>query len=892
MEDPALERLNAALDGRYRIERELGAGGMATVYLAHDERHDRKVAIKVLKPELAAVVGAERFLAEIRTTANLQHPHILPLHDSGEADGFLFYVMPYVEGESLRERLDRETQLPIPEAVAIVRKVAAALQAAHDQGVVHRDIKPANILLANGEPLVADFGIALAVQHAGGGRLTETGLSLGTPHYMSPEQAAADRAPDARSDLYSLGCVLYEMLTGEPPFTGPTAQAVVARLLSTEPPPVTDLRKTVPPHVAAATHTALQKLPADRFASAGEMAAALGDERAGTTAAMHGAAVPSSATRRRAALVPWAIAVVAIGALAATLLTSQGDGPAAETHRTVRVVLPPFDPPVRGPLTISRDGRHIVYVGGRANERNHLVVRSLDDPESHVLSGTDNPEDPSISRDGRWIGYWADGAIRKVPIEGGQPITMYATPNRPRGTSWTPGGDLVLGMFTGPTVRESWQAGLSLLRDVPGAEPDSLIPAEDMHHDPVVVDGGTVLFYTFPAEGSGVEVAAGSLETGGWRALGLRGVPVGVADGILLYRQGPTLFAVRWDPEGRGATGASVVVPRVPDGLFEAALAEDGTLVLGYSEVALELVVADVSGGAEVLLPGETVDEVTPRFSPDGRRVALGTNLRGVRELWMYVFGTRALSQLDVGFDPHTVAWSADGMRVIAGPNQGRNVLWTVPADASADPEVLLELSRLGRRGIAGVEPSPDGRTLAVTKNMSEVFGIPTRDIVVVPTDDPQSETPIATSDADERFPRFSPDGEWIAYTSDATGRMEVYLSPSAGGARVEVTEEGGTQPVWGSDGRRLFYLTNDSARMMEVSIVRDAAGGVSAGERRELFRSDVWRGGPSATSVKYDVAPDGRFLFARPAGDARSGVAIWIDWMHELDALLDGSDG
>ena len=235
MPDP-ITRLNAALEGRYSIERELGEGGMATVYLAEDLKHERKVALKVLKSELAAVVGAERFLAEIKTTANLQHPHILPLHDSGAADSFLFYVMPFVEGETLGDRLKREKQLPIDEAVRIATDVAEALGAAHEQGIIHRDIKPANILLSRGRPLVADFGIALAVTTAGGGRLTETGLSMGTPFYMSPEQASADREPSAASDVYSLGCVLYEMLVGEPPYVGSTAQAVLAKILTDDAP--------------------------------------------------------------------------------------------------------------------------------------------------------------------------------------------------------------------------------------------------------------------------------------------------------------------------------------------------------------------------------------------------------------------------------------------------------------------------------------------------------------------------------------------------------------------------------------------------------------------------------------------------------------------------------
>ena len=215
-----IDRLNNALSDRYRLDRELGAGGMATVYLAHDIKHERDVAIKVLHPDLGAALGGERFLSEIRTTARLQHPHILPLLDSGEADGLLYYVMPLVRGETLRARLERERQLPIADALRIAREVADALQHAHAQGVIHRDIKPDNILLQDGHALVADFGIALAVQSAGGQRMTQTGLSLGTPQYMSPEQAMGERTIDARSDLYALGAVTYEMLVGEVPFTG------------------------------------------------------------------------------------------------------------------------------------------------------------------------------------------------------------------------------------------------------------------------------------------------------------------------------------------------------------------------------------------------------------------------------------------------------------------------------------------------------------------------------------------------------------------------------------------------------------------------------------------------------------------------------------------------
>jgi TolB-like protein len=289
MADPPAA-LQDELRDRYVVQRELGRGGMATVYLAHDLKHDRKVALKVLKPELAAVLGAERFLAEIRVTANLQHPNLLPLFDSGEAGGyppeaggsrdskggrFLYYVMPYVEGETLRARLERERQLPVDETIRLVTLLGNALDYAHAHGVIHRDLKPENILLQSGQPVIADFGIALAVAHAGGPRVTETGLSLGTPHYMSPEQAAAEREIDARSDQYALAAVTYEMLSGEAPHTGPTAQAVIARLMTE---PVRSLRATrpgVPVEVDRAVARALAKSPADRFGSVAEFVAAL-----------------------------------------------------------------------------------------------------------------------------------------------------------------------------------------------------------------------------------------------------------------------------------------------------------------------------------------------------------------------------------------------------------------------------------------------------------------------------------------------------------------------------------------------------------------------------------------------------------------------------------------
>jgi serine/threonine-protein kinase len=333
------DRLTSALADRYRIERKLGAGGMALVFLAEDLKHRRQVAIKVMRPEVAAALGADRFLREIETTAQLHHPHVLSLYDSGDADGFLYYVMPYMEGESLRDRLDREKQLPVEDALRITREVADALSYAHSRGVIHRDIKPENILLESGHAIVADFGIAKAVSVAGGGSLTETGMTVGTALYMSPEQAAGEKDLDGRSDLYALGCVLYEMLAGQPPFTGPTLESVIHQHLTAEPRAVTQLRPAVPAEVAGLLARVLAKTPADRFSPAAAFAEAL-ETRSGTVSApaMSTATPVTSRTRRWV----WPVATVGLAAIVgigAWLLRGPAAAPPAEARPSV-VVLP------------------------------------------------------------------------------------------------------------------------------------------------------------------------------------------------------------------------------------------------------------------------------------------------------------------------------------------------------------------------------------------------------------------------------------------------------------------------------------------------------------------------------------------------------------------------
>jgi eukaryotic-like serine/threonine-protein kinase len=411
MTDATIDPLRAALADRYRLERELGRGGMATVYLAQDLKHDRPVALKMLLPELSAVIGVKRFLQEIKVTAGLQHPNILPLFDSGEAGGQVYYVMPYVEGESLRTRLTRERQLPIAEAVRIGREVARGLDYAHRRGVIHRDIKPENILLGEeGQALVADFGIARALSAAGGTRITETGLSLGTPAYMSPEQATAAPEVDARSDVYSLGAVLYEMLTGEPPHSGASVQAIVAKLLTERPTRPRTVRDAVPEPLDAAVMTALAKTPADRYATAKEFAEAI---------AAPTAAVPPVISRGRRTW-PLVAAVAAVSMIAVLLLVGR------------RTPQPSHEPSLR-PLTttgkadaptLSPDGRMVAYI----SEGSRLLVQDLagGGEALALISDASDLGKPQWSPDGAtlfFLGRLKGGAagVFAVPRLGGTP---------------------------------------------------------------------------------------------------------------------------------------------------------------------------------------------------------------------------------------------------------------------------------------------------------------------------------------------------------------------------------------------------------------------------------------------------------------------------------------
>jgi eukaryotic-like serine/threonine-protein kinase len=465
--DSRISSLAAALTDRYRLERELGAGGMATVYLAEDVRHHRKVAIKVLHPELSAVLGPDRFLKEIELTASLQHPHILPLFDSGSEDGKLWYAMPFIDGETLRARLARENQLPIADAVRIATEAADALDYAHRRGVVHRDIKPENILLHDGHALVADFGIALAVEQAGGSRMTQTGLSLGTPAYMAPEQAMGARSVDARADIYALGAVTYEMLAGEPPFTGPNAQAILAQVITAEPRSLALQRKSVPASIDAAVRTALEKLPADRFASAKEFADAL----ARPAESVRVPAADPAGRRRRPSW--WALAAmgaVLVATSAAAFLLGTRRRPTTEQVSFRQVT---FTGQAIATARFAPDGQTIVFDARRQSSAPAIYVIRPDYPDArplglddtHLLAVSSKNELAVITK-ARFVAHrMFIGTLARVPLEGGTPREML---DSVREGDWSPdGSSLAIIHVVGGRDRLEYPVG-TVLFDTPG----------------------------------------------------------------------------------------------------------------------------------------------------------------------------------------------------------------------------------------------------------------------------------------------------------------------------------------------------------------------------------------------------------------------------------------
>jgi serine/threonine-protein kinase len=912
-----LTQLNDVLAGRYEVLREVGAGGMATVYLARDVRHDRQVALKVLKPELGAVLGADRFLAEIKVTAHLQHPNLLPLFDSGEANGLLFYVMPFVEGESLRARLERERQLPIDEAVRIAVAIAGALDYAHQHHVIHRDLKPENILLQAGQPVVADFGIALAVTNAGGTRVTQTGLSLGTPQYMSPEQATGDRNVDGRTDLYSLGAMTYEMLTGELPHSGSTTQAIVAKLLTEEVRPLTVLRRSVPAHVDAAVRKALEKLPADRFESAKAFAAALTDSRQVTTATA--AILPTSARRAPSRLtIALGTALLGMTLVAAWALTKPA--PPSRANEVVRFSLKigeteqrylgsapletRFGVPVVPAMTLSPDGKLLVYAawsGSGDSVSSRLYIRRLNEERAEPIPGTEGGVNPFFSPGGDWIGFFAGRALKRAPVGGGAPETIAAEAAPVGGfggASWGDDGTIVYGRS-----RAVYRVAAS------GGTPTLVLPADTtpgagFYAMPHLLPGSRVALLGAvtpdPAKARilALDVASGELTP--VLSAGLN--PVYVRTGHLLFVREGTLMAVGFDASRVEVRGEPVAVIEgvsqalnLPSTGWETGAAQFATSAAGLVAYAaggvyespVRALVRVSADGRTAPLGVEAPGINSPRLSPSGDRVVYyaRTSARSratavfIRDLARGV--TKQLAS--GGFTNWWPTWSTDGKTILftSDREDGVSNLYTVPADGGAAPTRLAPATTVqipsswSARGVVAF--LQDGDIWTVTPG-----GTPTR---------------FVTSAATELYPVFSADGNWIAYTSTQGGRAEVYVRPYPGPEpATQVSDRGGSSPAWSPDGRRLFYLSPSERGSISLMAVDVAPGAPFRPGRPAPFIAP-WTYGGSTPVTGYDVAKDGSFIApvltgGRVIGDERTvarigEIHVVLNFLDELRARV-----
>jgi len=817
-----ITRLTAALSDRYRIEHELGTGGMATVYLAHDLRHERDVAIKVLHPDLGAALGAERFLSEIRTTARLQHPHILPLLDSGNADGLLYYVMPVVSGETLRARLEREHQLPIDDARRIACEVADALGHAHRQNVIHRDIKPENILLQDGHALVADFGIALAVQTAGGQRMTQTGLSLGTPQYMSPEQAMGERTIDARSDIYALGAVTYEMLAGDPPFTGSSVQAIVAKVMTEKPSPIHTVRDTVPPQVEAAVLTALAKLPADRFATAAAFATAISALTWVTTE--HAVPIRSVVGKRHILLLGGvALAAVALAFAGGRMTRGAGVTSAAPFGRAAQVS---WEPGLEVTPAISPDGKLVAYSSGNGTQST-IFVRPVAGGRAVALTGDSVAVEthPQWSSDGTRILYLSNFQVFSAPSGGGPPRQEVPNQRNPVLTAtWSP-----------DARRIAYATGDSLF--VRGADGSSrLLTPLFMpllctwgSRDLIACSSGNDLFLT-PGLGFG-NIAPS------WIAI------VRASDGRVsaVTDSSSSNQSPRWSADGRDLWYVSNALG-LPD-IYAVTVNDEGRAGGTARRLTVGLNVSTFSLSASNRQVAYAVMNVSANvWSQPWTGRALPPNAQPTQ----VTFGQQTIENFSISRDGKWLFYDSD---LAGNPDLYRMPLPAgVPERLTSDPTPEF-----------APDPSPDGKTVAFHS-----WRTGSREIYILPLDGSPIER-VTKTPMQEGLPKWSPDGSTLMFMAVA-GPTAIYLARrgSSGTWQTTVRLNEGYWVQWSHDGRALSYTAELGGSILRV-IPTDS------GAPRRLY--DSLPGVPRAETSFW--SEDGRTVYFK-SHTATGAASIW----------------
>lgn len=806
--DDLRSRVGQSIDDRYRLERELGSGGMAIVYLAEDLRHHRRVAIKVLRPELAQELGADRFLREIEMVAQLSHPNILPLHDSGNAgEHLLFYVMPWVEGQSLRDRIDREGQLPLDDALRVAGDVAEALAHAHARGIIHRDIKPENILLQAGQALVTDFGIAFAVDVSAADRLTNTGLAVGTPSYMSPEQAAGEREVDARTDVYSLGCVLFEMIAGEPPYTGPTAQAILARKAVEPVPRLRVVRDSVPGDVEALVNKALAKAPADRFATAAQFSEVIKRSLANLASGESRPAIaPVSARRRRRWLIP-ALAVgllLIVVAAVAQFQSRTRSAPLPVAYTQLTNFADAATSPARSP-----DGRMLTFLRSHSTfyGPGEIYVKLLPDGDPVRLTNDSLYKmGPRFTSDGSHVTYTTVRAVSMetwiVPVLGGRPARLLMSNAEGLTSSAGDGGPdrMLFSEMTGRDV----QMAIATSTETRGDHRIVYMPP---------TTGMAHRSYLSPDRRS---VIVAEMDYYSW--LPCRLVPF---DGSTTGRTvGPTpsqCTDAAWSPDGRwmyftanDGGGSHSWRQRFPDGkpeqLTRGVTEEDGVDVAPDGRSFLTSIgtrqstiwIHDALGDRQITSEGYGL---RPQISSDGGKLYYMVRANAVNSfisgsLWMADLKTGERQRLlpDMLIQQYDI--SADGKRalVVAADPKVRSPIWLADLDGRTPPRRILEKEGLQAYFGAG------GEVVFAARRGEENAIYRIRD------DGTGMRVVVAASNID----RISPDGRWVT-SWEAPNSVKIY--PVDGGpsrllcescVEPATFESGPPAPVlsWSVDGR------------------------------------------------------------------------------------------